>query len=79
MSTSVRVTRDKAEKVLRLVGDDTEIKEALGLVPYWGWDSARAAHRQQRVKCLREPEFVDDESQEGLGDTGLDTRFTNVD
>ena len=63
---SVRITKAKAEKVLRhWIKDDVEMGQALGLLPYEGGNTGRGTGGPERV--IRIPEFVDDDGYSGVG------------
>ena len=52
-------TRERDIAVARL-GDDVEMLEALGLVPYWGHETTGPTGRGKVRTVRREPEFYDE-------------------
>jgi hypothetical protein len=57
----VRVPQRVFDAASRVVGDDTEMREALGLDAYWGFDTKAGTQRGKKVKSLRAPEVVPDD------------------
>lgn len=58
-----RVSTRVRDIVLDFCGDDDELKEALGLIPYWGNETTGPTGRGKVRKALREPEFFDEEEE----------------
>lgn len=58
-----RVSTRQRDIVLGMIGDDPELKEALGLTPYWGKETTGPTGRGKVRVALREPEFYDEEEE----------------
>ena len=61
------IAASKAAAAARVVGDQPEILEALGLRPYWGHDTTAGLNSRGKKKVARrEPDIVPDEYEEDV-------------
>ena len=61
------LAKSAAEAAARVVGDQPDILEALGLRPYWGFDTTTGMNQRGGQRpALREPDIVPDEQAEDI-------------
>jgi len=61
------IAKSKAAAAERVVGDQPDILEALGLRPYWGFDTKTGTNQRGGQRpALREPDIVPDELAEEI-------------